>query len=324
MSTADLLRATAPHAPDRLRARVEAARPIPQRRRVRPVLVLAAAAVLAVAAAVVHGFATSAPQEKQISHGAAASAGVTTQSFAAAAPHRAAPKDIVALPPRGRLTHTDASIRVRVANAEDLGAATNRATRVATSLGGYAQSVRYRTLAGGSGASYLELRVPADKVKTALTRLANLGVLLTQQISIEDLTAKLQLQSDEIAQLRRRVAALNEALRNAALPESQRVLLQIKLAESKRALAQRLHGRKGTLAAGAASRISLVLTTQKRAAVAAPHRGRLGRMLHDAVGFLAVEAMVVLFALIVASPFVLGFGLLWFWRRRATERLLME
>jgi hypothetical protein len=34
--------------------------------------------------------------------------------------------------------------------------------------------------------------------------------------------------------------------------------------------------------------------------------------------------MVVLFALIVASPFLLGFGLLWFWRRRAADRLLME
>jgi hypothetical protein len=326
MSTADLLRATAPHAPDALRARVLASRPLPSKRHVRPVLVLAAAATLAVAAAVVHGFATSAPQEKSVSHGASAAGGApatTTQSFAAA-PTRAAPKDIVAVPARNRLTHTDASIRIRVANADDLGAATNRATRVATSLGGYAQSVRYRTLAGGAGASYLELRVPADEVKSALTRLAGLGVLVSQQISIQDLTAKLQLQSDEIAQLRRRVAALNEALRNPALPESQRVLLQIKLAESKRALAQRLHGRKGTIAAGATSRISLVLTTQKRAAAAPPHHGRLGRMLRDAVGFLAFEGIIVLFALIVASPFVLGFALLWFFRRRANERLLME
>ena len=52
--------------------------------------------------------------------------------------------------------------------------------------------------------------------------------------------------------------------------------------------------------------------------------GRIGRMLHDAVGFLAIEGMVVLFALIVASPLVVAFGLLWLWRRRATERLLME
>src|SRR3954452_1287031 len=323
MSTLDLLRATAPQAPDELRARVLASRPVERKQhRVRPVLVLAAAAALAVAAALVHGFSTSAPQTR----------GTTTTAFdqVQATPSHgsaavgAATKRAAVAAPAGRLTHTDASIRVRVSNTDELGTATNRATRIATSLGGYAQSVVYRTPAGGGGASYLELRVPADRVQTALARLGDLGVLVSQQISIQDLTAQLQRQSAQIAQLRRRVAALNVALRNPALPESQRVLLQIKLAESKRALAQRLHGQKGTVAAGATSRISLVLTTQKHAAAASTHRGRLGRILHDAVSFLALEGIVGLFALIVASPFAVALGLLWYWRRRATERLLME
>jgi hypothetical protein len=47
-------------------------------------------------------------------------------------------------------------------------------------------------------------------------------------------------------------------------------------------------------------------------------------MLHDAVGFLAIEGLVVLFALIVASPVALALGLVWWLRRRATDRLLME
>ena len=67
-----------------------------------------------------------------------------------------------------------------------------------------------------------------------------------------------------------------------------------------------------------------MLTTEKRAAAAPPHRGRIGRILHAAVGFLALEGIVLLFALIVASPLAVAFGLWWFWRRRATERLLME
>jgi hypothetical protein len=46
-------------------------------------------------------------------------------------------------------------------------------------------------------------------------------------------------------------------------------------------------------------------------------------MLHSALGFLAVEGLVLLFALIVASPLVLGVGVLWLVRRRATERLLV-
>jgi hypothetical protein len=332
MSTVDLLRAHAPSAPTELQKRVLALRPDRRpRRRVRPVLVLAAAATLAVAAAVVHGFTTSAPKPlpaHTASSGAAGNGGtrslggaVTTPTWTSDAPTQRQALKAFPAPSPGRIQHTDASIRVRV---DDLGATTTRATRIATSLGGYAQSVVYRTPQSGVGASYIELRIPAQNVKRALAELAGLGVLVSQQISIEDLTAKLVTQTEQIAQLRRRIAALATALRDPALPAAQRVLLQIKLAESKRALAQRINGRKGTVTAGATSRVSLVLTTQKHAAAAPPHRGRLGRMLHSAVGFLAIEGIVLLFALIVASPLAVALGLLWLWRRRAVERLLME
>jgi hypothetical protein len=70
--------------------------------------------------------------------------------------------------------------------------------------------------------------------------------------------------------------------------------------------------------------VSLVLENRKHAAAVPHHRGRLGRMLHSAVGFLAIEGIVLLFALIVASPVAIAVGLLWFWRRRAVDRLLME
>jgi len=202
---------------------------------------------------------------------------------------------------------------------DDAGDATSRATKIATGLGGYAQSVVY-----DGGQASLDLRIPTANVQKALAQLAGLGTLVAQHISTQDLTHKLQLQSEQIAQLRRRVAALHTALQDPALPDAQRVLLQIKLAEAKRALAQRLNGQKGTLAQGATSRVSLVLTTKKAAAAAPHHQGRLGRMLHSALGFLAIEGLVLLFALIVASPIVLALGLIWFVRRRATERLLIS
>ena len=317
MSTVDLLRAHPPQTPDALRDRVLALRPPERRRRVRvrPVLVLAAALALAIAAAVVHGFRTSAP--KAIGNTPATTIPqVASTGSGAADTGRLAPK-VMAVPSAApnRVQHTDASIRIRV---DDAGDATTRATRIATGLGGYAQSVVY-----DGGQASLDLRIPTANVKQALARLAGLGTLVAQHISIEDLTHKLQLQSEQIAQLRRRVAALHTALQDPALPQAQRVLLQIKLAESKRALAQRVNGQKGTLAQGATSRVSLVLTT-KKAAAAAPHRqGRLSRMLHSALGFLAIEGLVLLFALIVASPIVLALGVLWLVRRRATERLLV-
>ena len=61
----------------------------------------------------------------------------------------------------------------------------------------------------------------------------------------------------------------------------------------------------------------------KKSIVAPPHKqGRIGRMLHSAVGFLALEGIIVLYALIVASPFALVAFLIWLWRRRSVDRLL--
>jgi hypothetical protein len=140
-------------------------------------------------------------------------------------------------------------------------------------------------------------------------------------LSVTDLQTRLQTQSSQIAELRRRVAALQAAVDDPSLPAAQKVLLRIRLAEAERALAQRLHARQGTLASGATARISLVIGTEK-AITPIPHRGRIDRMLHSAVGFLALEAMVLLFALIVISPFALVAAIVWLWRRRSVDRLL--
>ena len=174
--------------------------------------------------------------------------------------------------------------------------------------------------------SFIELRIPAQNVQQALVaarraRHARLAADLDPGPDAPRSSASRSRSRSCIAGSPR----CSTALRDPALPDAQRVLLQIQLAESKRALAQRVHGRKGTIAAGATSRVSLVLTTQKHAAAAPPHRGRLGRMLHSAVGFLALEGMVALFALIVISPVArrarCSCGLV---RRRAVDRLLME
>ena len=223
-----------------------------------------------------------------------------------------------------RLQHTDASLDVRV---KDTSAATTKATRIATSLGGYAQSVNYNSAPGGGGTASIVLRVPAQNVKAALARLEGLGTLVSQNLSVTDLEHDLQLESAQIAQLRRTIAALRTALNNSSLPESQRVILHIRLAESKRALSQRLHARTGTITAGTTSRISLFLSTRNTVVPVPHHRGRLGRMVHSAVGFLGLEGTIALYALIVVSPVALVAALMWSLRearRRRDERLVME
>lgn len=319
MTVESLLRAHAPLAPESLRSRVLAVEPrrTPSRRLV---LVVAVALVVAIAAAVVDGLTsssgttpTAAPQP--LAAAATGGGGATAKS----PPFRAALPSVAGA--ATRLQQTDASLDLRVGDASR---AASRATRIATSLGGYAQSVHYDSAAGTAA---LVLRVPVQNAKTAVARLAQLGTVVSQNLSVTDLQHALQTETAQIAQLHRTIAALESALRNPSLPDAQRVILQIRLANAKRLLAERLHARTGTIAAGTTARIDLRLEKQG-AVVPVPHpRGRLGRMVHSAVGFLGLEATAALYLLIVISPFALAAALAWSLRearRRQRERLVME
>jgi hypothetical protein len=346
---ADLRSATL-RAPDALRSRVLEARPVPRRsffsQRRLVFAVVPAAFAIAVAAAIVHGLTTNSSPHRvsqggapTVVHGAAPNVkrfASPPSTFSRAVPGAvgagssgsvdSAQSTLAPATSSGRLAHTDASLEVRVPDVEHLSQATTAATRIATSLGGYAQSVDYQTPRGNNGTASIELRVPAQNVQRALARIAALGTLVSQNVSVNDLQHALQVESEQIAQLRRRVAALRTALADPALPDAQRVLLQIKLAESKRALSQRLQARKGTISSGTTARISLILETERSAITPAPPRGRTSRMLHSAVGFLGLEGMIALYALIVISPLAvlagLGWGLARARRRRDEQRLL--
>jgi hypothetical protein len=293
--------------------------------------VLALALGAALAAAIVHGLVSSGSKHPQAtalyrnvpSEQKALAPTIHSGSGAASSGGAARALPSVAGTPT-RLQHTDASLEVRVKNTS---AATTKATRIATSLGGYAQSVNYNSAPGGGGTASITLRVPAQNVKAALARLESLGTLVSQNLSVTDLEHDLQLESAQIAQLRRTIVALETALKGPSLPDAQRVILQIRLAESKRALSQRLHARTGTITAGTTSSISLFLSTKAAAAPVPHHHGRLGRMVHSAIGFLGLEGTIVLYALIVVSPIALVAALLWSLRearRRRDERLVME
>ncbi|HEY2073754.1 MAG TPA: DUF4349 domain-containing protein, partial [Gaiellaceae bacterium] len=298
MTVGTLLRAHAPLAPDALRSRVLALEPrrTPSRRLV---LVLAAALAVAVVAAVVDGLVSSGPKKQTALQHLTVRAAVPAQGKVdqlgggGGANHAFVPSVAGAAT---RLQQYEASLDVRVSN---VSSATTAATRVATSLGGYAQSVTYNSSAHNAS---LVLRVPVQNVKAAIARLEGLGTLVSQNLSVTDLQHDLEAETAQIAQLRRTIAALVAALRNPSLPDAQRVILQIRLANAKRSLSQRLHARTGTISAGTTARISLLIET-KAAVVPVPHhRGRLGRMVHSAVGFLGLEGTIALYALIVLGP----------------------
>jgi hypothetical protein len=229
--------------------------------------------------------------------------------------------------PRNRLVHAVASLEVGVKGSK-LSQATNEASQIVGSFGGYAQSVRFESSHQGGGSAVLALRVPVQKAQAAIAKLSTLGKLLSQQVSTQDLQTKLSSQNSGIGSLRRAIAVYQNALESTTLSASERVTIQIRLSNARHALARLRHARNGTLAAGATADISLVLTTQNHAIIPLHHHHgstRFGRLLGSAAHFLAWEGIIVLYALVVISPVLVLGGLAWLLlreRRRREERLL--
>jgi hypothetical protein len=358
------LRANPPVAPERLRQRVlegaPAARAPRSRKRKLVLVVVPVAVVLAVGAALVHGFANSGSRPSTAAlpvFGTATVHGVNqsqrelapapaktiarssardyslAQSNTATVANADALQGTLGRPaaeavtiPKDRLVHATASLQVGVKRSE-LSAKTNEASQIVGSFGGYAQSVRYQASHQGYGEAFLSLKVPVQNAQAAIAKLGSLGTLLSQSVSTQDLQAKVTHQTSAIGSLRRAIAVYEAALQNTTLPATQRAELQIKLNNARRAVTQLRHARNSTRALGATADISLLLTTRNHAIVVPAHHGstRIGRLLGSAAHFLALEGIIVLYALIVLAPFLL-LGALGWWilreRRRREERLL--
>ena len=361
------LRANPPVAPERLRQHVlegaPAARAPRSRKRKLALVVVPVAAVLAVGAALVHGFVNSGSRPSTAAlpvFGAATVHGVNqtppalaptpekrlattakssqkeyslAQSNTATLANADALQGALGRPaaeavtiPRSRLVHATASLQVGVKRSE-LSAKTNEASQIVGSFGGYAQSVRYQASHQGYGEAFLALKVPVQNAQKAIAKLGSLGTLLSQSVSTQDLQAKVTHQTSAIGSLRRAIAVYEAALQNTTLPATQRAELQIKLNTARHAVTRLRHARNSTRALGATADISLLLTTRNHAIVVPAHHGstRIGRLLGSAAHFLALEGIIVLYALIVLAPFLL-LGALGWWilreRRRREERLL--
>ena len=371
------LRASPPVAPERLRQRVLEGAPAtraPRSRKRRLVLVVVpAAVVLAVGAALVHGFVSSGSHERCRPQGAALrpNARLSPQAVNRVVgsgsatddgdrrPRRCSEGDAVAVGvqsynldqntavasgsaalagplsstgrslsiPKNRLVHAVASLQVGV-KGKDLSAKTNEASQIAGSFGGYAQSVRYQHSRNGYGNAVLDLRVPVQNAEAAIAKLGGLGTLLSQQVSTQDLQAKVT-QSDErdrIAAARdRRVregAREHDALRHRAGRHPDQAQQRPPRA---RAVAARSQRHPGARARRPTSRCCSRRRTTRSSRPIIDGSTRIGRLLGSAAHFLALEGIIVLYALIVLAPFLL-LGALGWWilreRRRREERLL--
>ena len=333
------LRAAKPVAPEELRERVRtiaAAQPArePFLARLqwrRLVLVAPATLVLAVAAAGVislSGDGTTGADEQAASGEAA----VTTPSLETFSRERAqdseaqrapAPAAGIVPPATGRLQRYEAELRLRVNDVEALSNATKRAQQVATSLGGHVASLQYEAPSEGVGAARITLRVPTSRIPSALAQLSELGTILGQRYGIEDLQPQADSLQAQIEETQRQIARLRRQLENRNLGDEERAILQSRLSDARRTLAELQESLKGTRTEGRLGTIFLALTTE-RIEAAQGDDGALDRV----VDILRWEGMAALFVLVVVGPFVLLGLLLWYAlrlrRRREETRLLAE
>jgi hypothetical protein len=299
------LRAARPEAPESLRQRVAAiaARPAPSTgRKLRVTWVLGPAAAALAAGAIAVGVLSNGDEQPQqlvtpltaerASKETVDSAGIAAGNQAPIAPAR-----------RAQLYSAEITLRVK-----DLSETTQDALRRTRALGGYVRSVDYGE-GEGEGTARLVLRVPIGRVQTAILRYSELGTILDQHVSVRDVQPRLDRRFKRIAELQRVIPTLSGDELAAARAELD--ALQI---------AQRGERRQASFATA-----SLNLTT-KDAQVVPTEPGRIERALERAADVLAAETVAVVYAAVVAAPFiVLGAVLLIVvrvGRRRSDRRLL--
>ena len=335
------LRAARPSASPGLRERVLkiAAREQPARPRrfslppLRRVALVAAPAALALAigGALVHGLTQSgAPARNASPSQPGSSSGATITPTTAVRPPRheiapytskSAPEDLRnrkalsdALPNTpSRIQQYGAYLRLQVRDLGALSDATKRAMRFARLVGGYVAYVRYTTPADGRGSASLIVRVPVDRVQDTIEEYSSLGTILSQKVTVLDVTKAVEEEAREIARLKAQIARM-EAGGVTADEEYRLAALKARLDElTKRKAA--------TVRRAQFARVALELTTKPKKAAASS--GRFDRTMSDAGGVLLREGEILLYALIVAGPLLL-LGAAFIAAGRLRDRRLFE
>jgi hypothetical protein len=217
-----------------------------------------------------------------------------------------------------------AELTLEVANADALSESTQKALSIVRSLGGFAVSTSFDS-AGETGTSALVVRVPTAKVQDAVVRLSQLGTIVGQRVQIDDLGEQVDDLERRERTLREQIARLTARLESESLDAETRAVLTARRAAARTELtevrtAQAAVNREASLAT-----ISLALRTEEAATIPAAG-SRLDRALDRTVDILAWEGIALLYAAVVAGPFLLLAAAFWAAsrarRRREDERLL--
>jgi Domain of unknown function (DUF4349) len=224
-----------------------------------------------------------------------------------------------ALPPGQRLQNYQASITIWVGDAGDLSAKAQQAMRAARRMGGFVASVDFAT-ESESGTASLVLRVPVTRIQEAVARFSELGMIQAEHVEIDDLQPQADRLAGTISRLRKQIAALEAKQRRVGLTGEE----QFRLETARRQLRTATQRRAAVVRQATYATVALDLTTRKSAQKEEP--GAFGTFWDDASKILTTELIWLLYALVVAGPFVL-LAILAFLaertrRRRSTDALL--
>lgn len=305
------LRASRPAAPEHLRDRVAAitaratAPPARRPRRIGVMWVLGPAAAAAVAGAIAIALVSEGSNDQGGPLGPLTFEGQRSATEESADASTLAKANQAPITPAGRAQLYSAEITLRV---KDLSEITQDALRQTRALGGYVRTVDYGE-GQGEGTARLVVRVPIARVQTAILRFSELGTILDQHVSVRDVQPRLDRRFKRIAELRRVIPTLS----GDELAAAQAELEALQTAQAK-------ERRQASFAT-----VALALTTAEKEVVPTPP-GRIERAFHRAADVLAAEAVAVVYAAVVAAPFILlglaTLGLVRVMRRRADDRLL--
>jgi regulator of replication initiation timing len=226
-------------------------------------------------------------------------------------------------PTTGRAERFSAQLSLSVKDIDALSDATQQALRITRDLGGYLVTASYATT--DSGTSSLTLKVPTANVQQAIVRLSDLGKIVGQQIQIDDLQGQVDELTKRENALRLQIARLSARLAAPDIDAETRATLEARRDTARSELAKVRQTNAQIAAEARFATIQLTIQTSESSAVV-PVPSRLDNAVDRAVEILAIEAMVVLYALVIVGPLALLALLLWLTqrslRRRQDERLL--
>jgi hypothetical protein len=225
-----------------------------------------------------------------------------------------------------RLADLRATLLLKVANRDQLSQRTAQAMKIARSLSGYVVTTRVNAPSRGIATSYLVLKVPAKRSQEALIRISELGKILSQRVSLEDVKGIVTTEGNAIQALKREIASLEKTLSGQTLTAQARSQLEIQLANDRARLNSLRVQRKTDILRGRLATITLTLTTGDLPKPPT-HPSRVHKAVDRAWNGLSAEISWAAMAIIVASPFLLvGVALLALLRlrRRREERRLLE